>query len=315
MSDPVAVIPHLVSPETAREFASAVGDRATLRRASTPAETRELLPEAAALVTFRLPEDVWTAAGNLRWIQVLSAGVDHLDLDAVADHDVALTNASGVHAEPIAEQVLGYMLTFERRLHEAARNQHRGIWESPGEAGELADRTVGIVGVGAIGSRVAELAAAFGCEVVGTKRDPSEAPDAVDEIYPADEYWELLDRADHLVLACPLTDETRGLIGADELRALSPEAVLVNIARGEVVDQDALVRTLRRGGIAGAALDVFAEEPLPDDSPLWDLSNVVVTPHMAGSTPHYVERCADIFAGNYERFREGGLARFRNRVV
>jgi len=150
--------------------------------------------------------------------------------------------------------------------------------------------------------------------VVGTKRDTSDASEAVDDLLPADEYHELLRRSDYVVLACPLTDETEGLLGIPEFRLLDSDAVLVNIARGEVVDQGALVRALQYGMIRGAALDVFEEEPLPPESVLWDLSNVVVTPHMAGSTPHKDERWIDIITTNYEALAADDLDAPVNRV-
>jgi phosphoglycerate dehydrogenase-like enzyme len=192
--------------------------------------------------------------------------------------------------------------------------KERGVWERVTGGGELAGKTVGIVGLGAIGTRVAELAQAYRMTVIGTKRDPATAPDAVDEAFGPAGLGELLDRADYLVLACPLTEETEGLIGSTELRRMDDEAVLVNIARGEVVDQDALVRSLQYHSIRGAGLDVFAEEPLSPDSELWDLSNVVITPHNAGSTPRYAERLAGIFAANYERYQTGGVEALENRV-
>ena len=290
-------------------------DDLAVRVATSPEESLDLAAAAEVVISGRLPDGLLEAAPELRWVQAMSAGVDYLPLDDLAEHGVALTTASGVHAEPIGEQVLGYMTAFERGLHEAMHQQHRGVWERVGGGGELAGKTVGVVGLGAIGTRVAELARAYRMEVLGTKRDPTTAPDAVDEAFGPDGLGELLDRSDYLVLACPLTDETRGLIGRQELRRLDDEAVLVNIARGEVVDQDALVRSLQNHGIGGAGLDVFEEEPLPPDSVLWDLSNVIVTPHNAGSTPRYAERLAGLFAENYESYREAGVDALANRAV
>jgi len=194
---------------------------------------------------------------------------------------VVLTSAAGVHAEAIAQQVVGYLLAFERGLHRAWRQQSRGVWKSF-RPGELGGATLGVVGLGSIGGRTAELVSAFDVTVVGTKRDPSTAPAAADAVYSPDGLYEVLPESDYLLISCPLTDETRGLIGADALDALSDDAVLVNVARGAIVDQDALTRALQGGSLGGAALDVFEEEPLPAESPLWELSNVVVTPHNAG---------------------------------
>ncbi|WP_440764541.1 D-2-hydroxyacid dehydrogenase [Natronorubrum sp. DTA7] len=268
--------------------------------------------DAEIVVTGRLPEEVLAAADNLRWVQALSAGTDAYDHDALTDRDVALTTVSGIHARPIGQQVMGYLLHFERRFNRAIAQQRDRTWERYG-GGELGDRTVGIVGVGAIGSQIADYCRAFDARVIGTKRDPTDVPAAVDAIYGSDGLETVLAESDYLVLACPLTEETRGLIGAEALATLADDAVLVNIARGEVVDQGALVAALEADELGGAALDVFEEEPLPESSPLWDRDDVLVTPHMAGSTPHYWERCADVFVRNYDRFRGGeGL---ENRVV
>ena len=284
------------------------------RRAETPAESRELLADAEVAITGRLPEELLETAPNLEWVQAMSSGVDYFPLAELETREIALTNAAGIHAQPIAEQVLGYMIAFERNFHESFHNKQRGVWERV-RGGELGDKTVGIIGLGAIGCRVAEFASALGMTVVGTKRDPSTAPEVVDEAYGSDGLVEVLQVSDYLVLACPLTDETRELIGMPELRLLGSDAVLVNIARGGVVDEDALISALQNRTIRGAALDVFDEEPLPRDSLLWDLSNVIVTPHMAGSTPHYAERLADLFVDHHEGYRAEGIAGLGERVL
>lgn len=249
------------------------------------------------------------------WLQTLNSGTDAYDLDRLRELGVVVTNAAGVAANPIAEQVLGYMLAFERRIHTGIRQQERrGIWQRY-SGGELAGKTVGLVGIGAIGSRVAELASAFGTEVIGTKRTPETAPEVVDEARPPEALAEVLVRADYVVLACPLVEATRGLIGADELAAMGSDAVLVNIARGEVVDEPALETALQERRIRGAALDVFETEPLPQESPFWDLPNAIVTPHMSGSTPRYAERIGDLFVENYRAYAAGDLDGLENRVV
>lgn len=315
--DPKVAILHSVRESPAEKLASAVRERVPdldLTVARTPPESEQAIEDAEVVLTLRLPENLLDAADRLEWVQALSAGVDHYDLDRLRAAGIALTNASGVHAEPIAEQVLGYLLAFERGILQGIRQQERGVWERY-TGGELQGKTLGVVGLGAIGTRVAELGDAFGMTTVGTKRDPSTAPEVVEEAFGPDEHWEVLTRSDYVVLACPLTDETRELIGSDELRAMGDDAVLVNIARGAVVDEEALTRALQQDLIGGAALDVFEEEPLPKESVLWDLSNVLVTPHMGGSTPHYWERCAALFARNYSRFVDGELEALENRVV
>ncbi len=320
MTDPTVLVSHTVDAgywSDVEDFRAAVEARVPevdLRVARTPPETHELAVEADALLATYVSTDLLEDAPDLRWIQALSSGVDFLDLEAIADNGVALTNAAGVHAEPIAEQVLGYLLTFERGIHTGIQQQQEGVWQRY-SGGEIRGKTLGIVGLGAIGSRAAEYAQAFGMTVVGTKRDPDAAPEAVDEGYAPEGLFEVLGRSDYVLLSCPLTPETRGLVGRAELGAMKGDAVLVNVARGEVVDEEALIYALQQGGIRGAALDVFEEEPLPPESPLWDLPNVVVTPHMAGSTPHKFERIAEVFAANYEAFADGRLDELTNRVV
>ncbi|WP_435062531.1 D-2-hydroxyacid dehydrogenase [Halobaculum sp. EA56] len=314
---PTLLIAHTVGPDRGGDLRRGLVDAGVPAdaavAAATPAETDEHLAAADGIVVGRLPEDLLDRADSLRWIQTLSSGTDYLPREAIADAGVALTNSAGVHAEPIGEQVLAYMLTFERDLHALARQQAESRWERR-EGGELRGKTVGIVGVGAIGTRVAELASAFGMEVWGIRRDLGSMPSAVDEARSPEDLHEVCLAADYLVLACPLTDETEGLIGGEELRLLGGDGVLVNVARGEVCDREALTGALRSHLIAGAALDVFEEEPLPADSRLWDLSNVIVTPHMAGSTPHKLDRWTDLIAENYRRFADGDAADLRNRV-
>ena len=299
------------------DLVEAIADRlpdADLVATHDEAATRAAVRDAAVLVTSHLPDDLLDLADRLEWVHAVSSGVDGFGVDRLEDDGVVLTNSSGVHAEPIGEQVLGYLLLFERQIVKGIAQQRHRTWERYG-AREFRDRTVGLVGVGAVGTRVAEFCEAIGATVLGVKRDPSECPDAVDEVFGPPDLDDVLERADYLVLACPLTDETRELVDADALARLPEWAVLVNVARGEIVDEPALIEALQSGEIRGAALDVVAEEPLPEDSPLWGMENVVITPHVAGSTPHYWERCADIFAENYRQFVDGEPASMTNRIV
>jgi len=283
--------------------------------ATTALESAAALETADVVLTIRPIADTLPADTAPDWVQTLNSGVDAYALDALADRGVAVTNAAGIAANPIAEQVLGYLLTFERRIHTGIRQQERdGLWQRY-SAGELRGKTLGIVGVGAIGTRVAELAAAFEMEVIGTKRTPETAPSTVDEVHPPEGLPELLARSDYVVLACPLVEETRGLIDAEALMSMRSNAVLVNIARGPVVDESALEDALQQGRIRGAALDVFESEPLPPSSVLWDLPNVVITPHMAGSTPRYADRIASLVGENYAHYAAGEPEQFQNRVV
>jgi len=306
---------HWLSAEALR---SAIADRRPaldVAVARTPAESRRSIGDVEVLLSSFLEPSLLVEADALGWIQALSAGVDTLDvLDHLRERGIYLTSAAGAHAQPIAEQVLGYMLVFARRLDRAFEAQDRGAWERY-TGGELAGETLGVVGLGAIGRRTAEIASAVGMNVVGTKRDASVDLDVVDRIYPPEGLGEVLVDAGYVLVACPLTEETRGLIGREELGAMRDDAVLVNVARGEIVDQRALVGALQQRTIRGAALDVFETEPLPGDSPLWDLSNAIITPHNAGSTPRLPERIAEIFVGNHDAFADDEPGRMRNRVL
>lgn len=301
----------------AEEFAGAVRERVPdlhLEVARTPAESVAAIPDADILLSSFVKPPLLDRAVSLEWIQALSAGVDALDTADLQDRDLLLTSAAGAHAQPIAEQVLGYMLTFERRLDDAVEMRQAGSWERF-TGGELRGKTLGIVGLGAIGRRTAEFADAIGMTVFGTKRDTDVVVDGVERIHPPDELDAVLVESDYLLVACPLTDQTRGLIGRTELGVLPESAVLINVARGEVVDEAALTTALQQRVIRAAALDVFAEEPLPAESPLWDLSNVILTPHNGGASPHLPGRTAEIFAENYEAFVAGELGGMRNRVI
>lgn len=283
--------------------------------AETPIESAALVNDSEVVVTIHDISDLLNENSDVRWIQTLASGVDSWDLDMIKNMEILLTNASGVAAEPIAQQVLGYMLTFERQIDTAIRRQeNEGVWRRY-SAGELTGKTVGIIGVGAIGSRVAELATAFGMRVVGTKKTPSTAPETVDEIYSPDKLDMVLFESDYVVIACPLVEETRQLLSKTEFGLMNRDAVLINVARGEIVDESALEKALQHERIRGAALDVFETEPLPPDSILWDLTNAILTPHMAGSTPKYAERTSSLIVENFEQYLNGDINRLRNRIV
>lgn len=320
MIDPRILLTHEFPPETngtLDDLEVALRDRlpdATLVRATDYADSIAKMADAEVVIEHGFYEEYLDAASSLQWIQSLSSGANRYDLDQLEEMGVVLTTVSGVHARPIAEQVLTYLLLFEREMLQGLRQQRRREWRRY-PAGELGERVVAVVGVGAIGGRIAELVDALDASVLGVRRHPDEAHPAVEEMFGPDDLHTVLGRADYVVVACPLTDETRGMIGAAELSSLGNDGVLINIARGRVVDQDALEDALQTGDLRGAALDVFEEEPLPTESPLWQQSNVVVTPHMAGGTPRFPERCADVIATNYERFIAGEVEEMQNRVL
>ena len=242
-------------------------------------------------------------APHLEWIQLTSAGADHVDLAVLHAHGVTLTTAQGVQARPIAEFVIASILAWAKGVPSLVRRQQSRTW-SRDTLLEVTGRTVGILGFGNIGLEVATLARALGLRVLAAVRsEPSAEQRArADEVLPWSDLDVLLARSDYLVLALPLTAETSGLIGDVRLERMRPTPVLINVGRGGIVDEDALVRGLRGGTLRGASLDVFATEPLPPDSPLWALDNVLVSPHVAAGSDRYDARIVELFAENLAAF-------------
>lgn len=259
--------------------------------------------QTEVLVGWLVPEEFFGRASRLRWIHATSAGVDHLIATPAWNADVVITNSRGIHAIPIGEHVLGWMLMFARNLHAALRNQITRRWERH-IGGELHGTAVGILGYGAIGREIARLGAAFGARVLVMKRDPL-PPGEGPRIYGPDELRELLEASDYVVVTLPLTAETRRLIGAREIGWMKRDAVLINVGRGEIVDEAALVTALAERRIRGAALDCFEVEPLPPTSPLWDLPNVLISPHVSGTSPRYMDRAIPLFCENLRRYLAG----------
>ena len=262
------------------------------------------LDDCDAVVTFAYDEAFLTA--GLEWIHSIQSGVDRFPFDELRDAGVRLTNSTGIHGDAVGETVAGYMLQFARGLHRYRSNQERREWSRADwdEAFTLSGETVCVVGLGTLGRGVAARADALGMDVVGVKRTPTPV-DHVRTVHPSPDLRAAVADATFVVVAVPLTDETEGLVGAAELEAMRDDAVLVNVARGSVVDEDALVDALQRGAIGGAALDVFETEPLPEDSPLWGMDEVVVTPHVAAMTDDYYERIAALVRENARRFDAG----------
>lgn len=271
----------------------------------------ELAPRIG-IAAGRVPPALLVEMPRLRWYQQWGAGADWLlRHPEVQQLSFVLTSASGVHSIPISEHILALLFAFARRLPVAFRAQQEGRWAAPDSDSlfELADKTLLLLGVGAIGARTAQVAAALDMHVIGVRRDPSRTEAGVGEMYAPDALADLLPRADFVVITIPLTPETQALIGADELARMKPSAILINIGRGGTIDQPALVDALTAKRIGGAGLDVFAEEPLPADSPLWGMDNVIITCHYSGRTPVYDARALAIFLDNLERFQRQAALR------
>ena len=251
-------------------------------------------------------EPLLARAPRVSWIHSRAAGLDTLLFPALAGSDVVLTNGRGVFSRSLAEFVIGALLYFAKDFRRLIRSQQQGVWE-PFEPEDLAGRTLGIVGYGDIGHAVAERARRLGMKVLALRRRPtlSGHDPWADETLPPGELPALMRRCDDVVIAAPLTPETRGLVSEDAIGAMRKGAVLVNVGRGPVIDEAALVRALAEGRIRGAALDVFETEPLPSGHPLYGLENVLVSPHCADNTPGWLEAAMRAFLHNLDRFRRG----------
>jgi len=255
-----------------------------------------------------VPRELVLKGPSLRWFQQWFAGTDWLyRYPQAIEKGFMLTNVSGVHAVPMTEHILGLLLAFGRKLHIAQHKQVLGEWwHPPGETlFELFNKTILLIGVGAIGQRTAQMAKALGMRVLGIRRDPTAEVAGVDQMAGRDKLLELLPEADFVVMILPLTEETRGLIGQHELQVMKSSAYIINVARGPIIDQAALISALQKGQIAGAGLDVFEHEPLAKHSPLWQMENVIITGHYAGATPQYNRRAMTIFLDNLQRYQKG----------
>lgn len=270
-----------------------------------------LLPDADVVFGWAPPPRSFEAAARLRWIQLTAAGVSTMLHPALIESPVVVTNGRGLHAVAMAEHTLGVMLAFARKLHLARDAQRERRWAQDAlEGGDppfgwVEGGTLGLVGLGAVGAAIATRARALGVRVIAVRRHPADDPAPADAQWGTDKLPELLAAADWLVLAAPATAETRHLIDRAALARMKPGAILVNLGRGALVDEPALIEALQSGRIAGAALDVFAEEPLPEASPLWEMPNVILTPHVSGFGPRYWERAVELFTRNLDAWLAG----------
>jgi len=274
---------------------------------SQPDEFAAGIGEVEYLLALKPPRGHWAAARRLRLVQVLGAGVDGVLPAPDLAPSVALANQRGMSAEPMAEFALSLVLALLKRLPAFVSAQHEHAWR-PALPARAAGLTLGILGLGAIGEALAERATALGMRVIGTQRAPKAHP-AVAKIEPPERTDAVLAEADVVVLLLPLTAETRGMFARERFAQLKPGAYLVNLARGGIVDEAALVDALREGRLAGAAFDVFASEPLPASSPLWDAPNLWITPHMAGGFPDILDETTRLFAENVARLERGEAVR------
>jgi D-2-hydroxyacid dehydrogenase (NADP+) len=265
-------------------------------------ESSDSLRPDQGVVTFAY-RDSFLDAG---WVHSIQAGVDRFPFERFEAEGTYLTNSTGIHGDAIGETVAGYVLALARRLHEHVANQQRREWSQPewNEAWTVAGETACVVGLGGLGRGVVDRLSGLGLDVVGVRRTPTPEP-GVEEVYTPARLREAVSDARFVVLAVPLTEETAGMVGREVFAAMGDDAYLVNVARGGVVEQDALVTALEDGTIAGAALDVFEEEPLPESSPLWEMDDVIVSPHCGAFTRDYCSHVAALVRESVTRIRDG----------
>ncbi len=266
------------------------------------------IADAEVAFSSRINPDAFALAPGLKWVHSPAAGVGAMLFPEMQASDVLLSNSRGMNARPVAEHAIALMFALIRRLPQALDGQREGRWLQAELSAlpTIQGRTMGIVGLGAIGSRLARMAAALGMRVIATRRDPkAERPAEVAEVMPPAALSRLLAESDVVVITAPLTAETRGLIGASEMALMKPTAILINVSRGKLLREKDLVEALAGGRLAAAGLDVFEHEPLPADSPLRGMPNVVLTPHIAGFREDYWEAAVELFAENLRRYRAG----------
>jgi D-2-hydroxyacid dehydrogenase (NADP+) len=307
-TSPLVVLVNTDVPTSVLTRIRDISPRLTVVSKAELAERPEWLAEAEILYTHHIAADRIASARSLKWVQTLGAGVEWLLTPEVRRReDLIVTNASGIHAQPIAEHVFGFVLMFAHQLHRAVRQQVAHNWDSNALRNDvtlLSGATLGVVGLGAIGRRIAEIAAAFGMRVTAFKRTPGGTP-GVERVFGPGQLGAFLKEAEYVVNTLPLTEQTRGLFGPAEFAAMRSDAIFINIGRGGTVRTDALVEALKSGSIAGAALDVTDPEPLPAEHPLWGLENVILTPHYSGAHPGYVQRASAIFLENLVAYLAG----------
>jgi phosphoglycerate dehydrogenase-like enzyme len=270
-------------------------------------ETQREIEDADAIFEHGVSPEMIRRAKKLRWIQRGGVGVEGLMFPELVNSDIVLANARGTTGINIAEHVMALILAFSRTINILVKRQMDKVWESRANLPviEIAGETLGILGLGSIGLQVAKRAYAFDMRLLAVDATQTEKPDYVESLWRLDRLHEMLEQADFVSICCPLTPETEGMMSSAEFRVMKPTAFLINIARGKIVHQPALIEALRAGELAGAGLDVTNPEPLPKESPLWEMDNVIITPHHAGQSPKAPRRVFELFCENLKRFVAG----------
>jgi D-2-hydroxyacid dehydrogenase (NADP+) len=277
----------------------------TFLAAREEAEIGDFIEKTQVLAAIRISDSLLGPAKNLKWIHSLIAGTDYIEnlSSFKARKDIILTSSRGIHGPQMSEMAIMLMISMNRQFPRFVRNQDRRVWERwPTKM--LYGKKVGILGVGAIGQAIAEKCKAFEMTVLGIDPFPREI-DAVDEFYDVDELHQVLSQVDYFISVAPSTPDNQNMLNAEAFSRMKPSAFYINMGRGEVVDEDALIQALKGGKIAGAALDTFRQEPLPPEHPFWGMENVIITPHVGGMSDTYVEQAVGIFRENLRRFLKG----------
>lgn len=267
----------------------------------------QLLEEADVLVNFgeegALTDEILKAMPRLKWVHVMQAGVENMPHQSLIERNIPVTNVKGIHTVPMSEYAISVMLQIVRKGYVFYDAQKRKQWDHTTTVDVLSGKTVGILGLGAIGSEIAKKAKCFGMRVIALKRNPAPKQSEVDEIILLDQKERIFRESDFLIVLLPHTTETNHFVDADELALMKPTAHLINMGRGQVINEEALIESLQNERIAGAVLDVFSEEPLPETHPFWEMENVTITPHVSGDRyPTYMEQAVDILMQNLQRF-------------
>ena len=277
----------------------------------TPEDTAERIGAADITVISDLwSNDLLAKADKLKLVQICAAGHEQFDLDALKAQGIRVAGGRGLNVNAVSEHALAVMLAFCRHLHVGRDRQQRREWRAQVSSicereDELGGKTLLVYGLGTIGSQLARLGKVFDMHVIGIKRDIAEHDGSAHELHPPERLLELLPYSDFVVLTCPLTKDTRGLMNADAFNAMSPQSYLIDVSRGGCVDENALIDALNNGQLAGAGIDVAVEEPLPQNSPLWELENVILTPHTGGETREFEANVIDMLMTNLERLWRG----------
>lgn len=293
-------------PNRAEEWAEALGPKfpeLTIHAVKDVQRLAEVVEEMDILLAFHMPDDLMKKATRLQWVQGLGTGVDYITNLPSLRKEVIITSMRGIHGPQMSEMAFLQMLALGRNFSEMVRNQDRGVWQ-PWPAKLLWRRSVGILGLGVIGEELAGKCKAFGMTVYGMDIVAKEL-DSVDHFSGPEDIVKVAAEVDYLVIVAPNTPQTQNIVSEKVLSAMKPTAFLVNIARGELVDEDALLQALETGKIAGAALDAFVQEPLPSDHPFWKMKNVIVTSHVGGRSDIYIQQTLPIIEENLRRFLKG----------